>query len=111
MEFAWTLPQQYKMKNGITKKPMREVLYRYVPEEMMNRPKKGFSVPVSRWLKSGEMRDWAESVMADSKELAGEYLNLKTVNRFWNDFIKHDRWTSEIWFILIFEQWLLQENQ
>jgi len=107
MDFAWRLPLSYKMQDGITKKPLRELLYRYVPKEMMERPKKGFSVPVSLWLKEGKMREWAESVLADALPLSGEYIDTKVVQAIWKDYIQNGNWNSLIWYILMFEQWLL----
>ena len=109
MDFAWSLPLSYKMNDGITKKPLRELLYRYVPKEMMERPKKGFSVPVSLWLKDGRMREWAESVLADALPLSGEYIDTKTVQTIWKDYVQNDNWSTLIWYILMFEQWLLKE--
>ncbi|MBR6389879.1 MAG: asparagine synthase (glutamine-hydrolyzing), partial [Lachnospiraceae bacterium] len=61
VNFAWTLPLEYKMSDGITKKPLRNILYKYVPKKIMDRPKKGFSITVSEWLREGEMCQWAES--------------------------------------------------
>lgn len=111
MQFAWTLPDSYKMQNGITKKPLRELLYRYVPREMMERPKKGFSIPVSLWLKEGKMREWAESILMDGAPLAKEYIQTDTVHDIWKDYIENNNWSSLIWFILMFEQWLLYEKK
>ena len=110
MRFAWTLPLSYKMQDGITKKPLRELLYRYIPKEMMDRPKKGFSVPVSIWLKEGKMREWAESVLTDASPLSGDYIDTKTVQSIWKDYIRNGNWNSMIWYILMFEQWLLNEK-
>ncbi len=111
MEFAWTLPHEYKMSDGVTKKILKQLLYRYVPEEMMNRPKKGFSVPVSVWLKEGKMREWAESILTDSRELAKDYLDMKMVDSIWKDYQDNGRWIKSIWYILMLEQWLLTENK
>lgn len=110
MQFAWSLPLAYKMQDGITKKPLRELLYRYVPKEMMDRPKKGFSVPVSVWLKDGKMREWAESIFADACVLSKEYIQTDVVQSIWKDYVKNGNWSSVIWYILMFEQWLLYEN-
>ncbi len=107
MEFAWKLPDNYKMSEGITKKPLRELLYRYVPKEMMERPKKGFSVPVSLWLKDGEMHQWAESILADGESLARDYIDTKQVKKIWEDYIQKGNWSTLIWYLLMFEQWLL----
>ena len=110
MQFAWTLPDEYKMNQGVTKKILKELLYRYVPESMMNRPKKGFSVPVSIWLKEGKMREWAESVLNDAYSLSNDYINAGLVQAVWKDYIDNNHWSSLIWYILMFDQWLLHEN-
>lgn len=110
VEFAWTLPEDYKLKDGVTKKVLRNILYKYVPREMMERPKKGFSVPVRKWLMQGEMRDWAESILKDAGPIAGEFLNLKYVDSLWSDLQKKQQWHKEIWYILMFEQWLLHHK-
>ena len=111
MQFAWTLPDSYKMKDGVTKKPLRELVYRYVPRDMMERPKKGFSVPVSLWLRDGDMREWAESVMADASCIAKEFISPNTVCSIWKDYIDNNHWKKLIWHILMFEQWLLHEKE
>lgn len=111
MQFAWTLPDQYKMQGDITKKILRELLYRYVPKNMVDRPKKGFSIPVSIWLKEGRMREWAECIFSDAASCAGDYINIRTVNKIWNDFLKRGQWSSVLWHILVFEQWLLYEKK
>lgn len=110
MDLAWSLPLSYKMQDGITKKPLRELLYRYVPKEMMERPKKGFSVPVSLWLKDGKMREWAESVLTDARTPASEFIDTKTVQGIWQDYMRNGNWNSTIWYILMFEQWLLYNH-
>lgn len=111
MEFAWTLPDEYKMCGGETKKILKELLYQYVPKEMMDRPKKGFSVPVSLWLKNGDMRQWAESVLADSRTKLGEYLNMNIVDTMWKNYQKEDKWTETIWYLLMLGQWLTYEEK
>ncbi len=108
MQFAWSLPLDMKMRDGVTKLPLRNVLYRYVPEEMMNRPKKGFSVPVSIWLREGRMREWAENLMAQCRQKAAEYIDVALVDRIWNEYVNGGEWSVLIWYILIFEQWLLE---
>lgn len=110
IEFAWELPMQYKFQDGITKKPLRSILYRYVPKEMMERPKKGFGIPVSEWLLEGKMHEWAESIMSDAEPIAKEFLNLKYVNSLWKDFLQNRKWNPVIWYVLILEQWMLYFN-
>lgn len=111
VEFAWTLPLAYKMQDGVSKRVMREVLYRYVPRELLERPKKGFSVPVSKWLRDKNfLREWAESIRHDSRELVGEYIDLRLEESLWKDYVEKGEWKEAIWSILMLEQWLLAEK-
>lgn len=107
MEFAWSLPLEYKMRDGITKRPLRNILYKYVPKEMMERPKKGFSVPVSKWLREGEMHDWAEAILNDARPFAKEFIDVSLVDKIWTDYQHGGDWNALIWYILMFEQWLV----
>ncbi len=107
VEFAWTLPIDYKRANGVGKKVLRDVLYRYVPREMMERPKKGFSIPIDKWLRQKELKEWAESLI-DRKVLESqEILDPDVVWKIWNDFIERGEWRTQIWYILMFQQWLV----
>ncbi len=110
VEFAWSLPIAYE-KEGLTgKKVLREVLYRYVPKEMMERPKKGFSIPIEKWLKQTELRHWAESLI-DRKVLEQQgILNPDVVWKIWTDFIERGEWRIQIWYILMFQSWLICER-
>lgn len=108
VEFAWTLPIEYKFQSGVTKKPLRNILYKYVPRKMMERPKKGFSIPIDEWLSAGKMHEWAQSIMTDARAAAGEILNLQYVESLWKDFMTNHKWNPVIWYILVLEQWLLR---
>ena len=107
VEFAWTLPLAYKYRDGVTKKVLRNILYRYVPQKMMERPKKGFGVPVEQWLAEGRMREWAESIMTEARPLAGEMINLKYFDAIWKEYLEQKKWNPVIWYVLILEQWIL----
>lgn len=107
VEFAWTLPLSYRISGDVTKKVLRDVLYQYVPRELMERPKKGFSIPLHKWLKEPALREWAESLI-DRQTLDRQgILDTKTVWRLWKDYIEHDIWRAQIWYILMFQQWML----
>ncbi len=110
VEFAWSLPLEYKKKDKVGKQVLREVLYRYVPKEMMERPKKGFSIPIEKWLKQTQLKGWAESLI-DKDMLAKQgILNPDVVWKIWNDFIEKDEWRIQIWYILMFQSWLIDES-
>ncbi len=106
VEFAWSLPIDYKREGKTGKKVLREVLYKYVPREMMERPKKGFSIPIDTWLLKPELREWAESLI-DRKTLEQQgILNVDVVWQIWNDFTEKGIWRIQIWFILMFQAWI-----
>lgn len=106
VEFAWTLPVEFERQNGVGKRILRDVLYRYVPKEMMERPKKGFSIPIQKWLKEKELREWAENLI-DRKTLCQQgILNPDVVWKIWTDFIEKDEWRIQIWYVLIFQEWM-----
>lgn len=106
VEFAWSLPIEYKREGKTGKKVLREVLYRYVPREMMERPKKGFSIPIDKWLLKPELREWAESLI-DRKLLERQgILDANVVEKIWKDYTDKGIWRIQIWFILMFQAWM-----
>ncbi len=110
VEFAWRLPIDYARGDGVGKKVLRDVLYRYVPKEMMERPKKGFSIPIEKWLKEPALREWAETLI-DRKTLKQQgILDPDVVWKIWSDFIERGEWRIQIWYILMFQEWMAQEE-
>ena len=107
IEFAWSLPLEYKYDGIETKKILKDILYRYVPKEMMDRPKKGFSVPLSQWLRGEELHDWAGDILLSSRDKIGMYVNLKTVDAMWKRFIDTGEGERDIWSVLMLGQWFL----
>lgn len=98
IEFAYSIPIQYKINNGISKKVLREVLYRHVPKKIVDRPKMGFSIPLSSWLRK-ELRPWAESLLEQIPKNS-EYLNKHMINQLWKEHLSGQRNHSErLWSI------------
>ncbi len=106
IELAWRLPLSMKIKDAKGKHILRKILYKYVPNELIDRPKAGFAIPVGQWLR-GPLREWAEDLIDDHKIDSEGYFNHKLVRNMWNEHIsgKCD-WTSRIWAILMFQAWL-----
>ncbi|TQQ13481.1 asparagine synthase (glutamine-hydrolyzing) [Vibrio cholerae] len=106
VELAWQLPLHMKIRAGVGKWVLREVLYRHVPREMIERPKKGFSVPLGQWLR-GPLRDWAEALL-DKQRLEQEgYFNSIVVRRIWSEHLQGKRdHARKLWGILMFQAWL-----
>lgn len=109
VEFAWSLPLGLKIRNGKGKWILREVLYRHVPREMIERPKKGFSIPLGNWLR-GPLRDWAQELL-DERRLAREgYFYAAPVVRLWEEHLSGKRDHSrQLWGVLMFQAWLEEQ--
>jgi len=111
VEFALSLPSEFKYDGTTAKKVLKEVLYRYVPKELMDRPKKGFAVPLERWLKEGDTKEWADELISNSKAAADELINKKEMLKLWADFLKNGRSPRLIWNVLMLEQWYRGGNK
>ena len=106
MEFAYRIPIEYKYsKDGVSKKILKDILYRYVPKEMLDRPKKGFSVPLVRWLTTGETAQWAKELINDSRLAREGYLDEKVLSGIWKQFCKNRKNVQIVWEVLMAEQW------
>ena len=105
VEFAWRLPLHMKIRGGVSKWILRQVLYRHVPQELLERPKMGFSLPVDAWLR-GPLRDWAESLLAPKRLRENALLDANAVGRKWQEHVSGARnWQYQLWVVLVFQDW------
>ncbi len=111
VEFAWSLPIEYKREGKTGKKVLRDVLYRYVPKEMMERPKKGFSIPIDKWLLKPGLKSWAESLIDRETLMRQGFLDADVVWKMWEDFTGKGIWRIQIWFVLMFQNWLADRER
>ncbi len=105
-ELAWRLPLDTKINNGETKWPIRQVLYKYVPKVLIERPKAGFAIPVGQWIR-GPLREWAADLLNEERIRREGYFNPELVQQLWQQHLsgKYD-WTPRLWAILMFQAWL-----
>ena len=110
VEFAWSLPLTLKVREGKSKWILRQVLNRYVPQSLVERPKMGFGVPIGRWLKC-DLRDWVENLLDERKLQQDGYFNPIPIRKKWHEHTqsKHD-WAAYLWDVLMFQAWL-EENR
>jgi asparagine synthase (glutamine-hydrolysing) len=114
VEFAWRLPMEYKLRreNGslVTKWVLRQVLYRHVPKELIERPKVGFGVPLEHWLR-GPLRDWAEDLLSEERIKREGYLYPAPIRKKWAEHLSGQRnHQHALWCVLMFQAWLAEQR-
>jgi asparagine synthase (glutamine-hydrolysing) len=106
IELSWRLPQDMKIRDNQSKWAIRQILYKYVPKELIDRPKAGFGVPIGQWLR-GSLRKWAEELIDESKLKEQGFFDSFYVNQLWveHQSFKRDH-TNKLWAVLMFQAWL-----
>jgi asparagine synthase (glutamine-hydrolysing) len=105
VEFAWALPRRAKLRQGTSKWLLRQVLNRYVPAALIDRPKMGFAIPLAEWLR-GPLRDWAETLLDERRLRETGLVNTGRVRALWTEHIDGRRNHQHLlWDILMLEAW------
>ena len=106
VEFAWSLPLSLKSKSGQSKWVLKELLARYVPRDLIDRPKKGFGVPLDTWLR-GPLKAWAEALLNEARLEQEGYFQARALRNKWDEHLSGRRnWGYHLWSALMFQSWL-----
>lgn len=106
VELAWRIPIHMKIREGQSKWILRKILYKYVPRELIERPKSGFSIPLDSWLR-GPLRDWGEALLDKDRLKSEGFFNPKQIRLKWKEHLSGRRnWQYHLWDILMFQAWL-----
>jgi asparagine synthase (glutamine-hydrolysing) len=110
VEFAWSLPLSYKFREGQTKWPLRQLLYRHVPRKLVERPKMGLGVPLRSWLR-GPLRAWAESLLNEQRLNREGFFHSIPIRKMWAEHLS-GRFNFEfhLWNILMFQLWYEEQG-
>lgn len=108
VEFAWQLPLELKTRAGDGKWILRQILSKYVPQSLFERPKHGFRVPVGSWLR-GPLRPWAEALLDPDRLEREGFFRSAPVRQRWSEHMEGARnWSASLWHVLMFQAWLEQ---
>ena len=106
VEFAWTLPLSMRVCAGKGECVLRRVLYRYVPESLIERPKMGFGIPLDAWLR-GPLRPWAEALLDPAAIRRPGLLDPAPIRAKWEEHLSgRGNWQHHLWAVLMLQTWL-----
>ena len=109
VELAWKMPIEFKIREGQGKCVLREILYKYVPKELIERPKAGFGIPLGEWLR-GPLREWADDLIDESRLIREGYFYPNPVREKWAEHLSgRGNWEFHLWNILMFQVWLQEQ--
>lgn len=111
VEFAWRMPVSMKIRCGQQKWILRQIAYHYIPKKLIDRPKMGFGIPLDQWLRE-PLRDWAESLLNESRLCREGFFNPAPVRQKWEEHLSGQRnWHYYLWDVLMFQAWLEEERR
>jgi len=107
---AWSLDLSHRIRDGVGKAVLRDILYRHVPKQLIERPKQGFSIPIDDWLR-GPLRAWADNLISEELMEAFGVLQPQTVRDVWREHLSGRRNHGHLlWSLLMLQQWLQQRG-
>jgi asparagine synthase (glutamine-hydrolysing) len=106
VEWSLSLPQNLKTRGINAKWVLRKLLYKHVPEKLIERPKMGFGVPIGSWLR-GPLKDWAEDLLDPNRMMQEGFFNVNPIQEKWKEHkLGINNWEYHLWDVLMFQSWL-----
>lgn len=105
VELSWRLPQDMKIRGGVSKWVLREILAKRVPRELWDRPKMGFGIPIDVWLR-GPLREWAEDLLSEERLRSQHLLDPAPIRARWAAHMRGENWAYPLWDVLMLQSWL-----
>jgi asparagine synthase (glutamine-hydrolysing) len=110
VQFSWSLPLNYKIRNGASKWPLKKILGKYLQQELFARPKMGFGVPIGDWLR-GPLRGWVEDQISIKRLKNEGFLNQQMIRNKWRLHLSGEKnFEHQLWNVLMFQSWLDKQN-
>ena len=110
IEYVWKIPHALKFRDGNGKWILKQILNKYVPKNLTERPKKGFGIPIGFWLR-GPLKDWAENLLNEKKLSQEGYFNTKLIRDKWKEHLSNkNNWQYDLWNVLMFQAWIDSNN-
>jgi asparagine synthase (glutamine-hydrolysing) len=108
VELTMRLPFRMKVRDGVSKWTLRQLLCRHVPTALIDRPKMGFGVPMGDWLR-GPLRPWAEELLSTRRLETEGYFDAGTIRSVWRDHLRgRSSYSGHLWPVLMFQAWLAE---
>lgn len=104
IEFSWRIPFHFMRQQNQGKYILRTLLSKYIPKELFDRPKKGFSIPIGKLLVN-ELRDWTEDLLSIQSLSESGFFNVQNVRNMWSEHKEHDQWGGQLWNVVMFQAW------
>ena len=105
VEMAWQLPHRMKLRDGQSKWALREILYKRVPRQLIERPKMGFGVPFDQWLR-GPLRNWAENLLDEQRLKQQGLFSAQPIRDRWEAHLAGANWGYPLWNVLMAQAWI-----
>lgn len=110
VEYSWRIPLDMKCQEKRGKLPLRQILYKYVPQDLIERPKAGFGIPLDTWLRN-DLRDWAEDLLSQDNINSSGLMDYEVVSKMWNEHVSGSaNWQYHLWGIIMFQSWYHQNR-